>query len=233
MRLFLLLLLLPVVLAAWIAIVLAVPLPATFPPAWSDGRNLFAAITTGLLGVGGVVSIAAFTLHQLARSGSSLDETFRAEGLAPAGRLLFARQFEGSLGGRKATASLHPRFALQPWRLIVSIEARPMVRMALGRPRPLTNTRELALLPQSDLKLDGCFVHSQDQSVAQRLLDTHAFASGLGPFLATGDSVGAWEIHLDTDRVWLRIRAYHLEDSSVARWLEELGNLAEVSEASL
>lgn len=233
MRLVLLLLLMPVVLAAWIAVVLAIPLPATFPPAWSDGRNLFAAITTGLLGVGGVASIAAYAMHQLARAGSSLDETFGAKGLAPAGRLLFARQFAGTLGGRKATASLHPPFAVQPWRLMVSVEACPVVRMALGRPRPLTNTRELPLLRQSDLKLDGCFVCSQDRAAARRLLDAPAFVSGLEAFLATGDLVGAWELHLDTDRIWLRIRAYRLEDDTVSRWLEELGKMVEVTEACL
>lgn len=233
MRLVLLLLLMPVVLAAWIAITLALPLPAAFPPAWSDGRNLFAAITTGLMGVGGVTGIAAFALHELARAGSCLDETFSAEGLAPAGRLLFARQFEGALKDRKATASLHPPFALQPWRLVVSVEARPMVRMALGWPRPLTNTRELHWHPQDDLELAGCIIHSQDRATAQRLLDSPAFASGLAPFLATGDSVGAWEIHLDRDRIWLRIRAYRLEGNTVARWLKELGDLAEVTEVRL
>lgn len=231
MRLLLLLLILPIGLVVWIAISLAVPMPAPIPPAWSDGRNLFAAISTGLLGAAGVAGIAAFAFRGLLHAASCLDGTFGAMGLAPAGHRMFARHFVGLLQHREANASLHPPFAVQPWRLMVSVKAASSVRMALGKSPPLVGTRDLSWFPQDDLEFDACYVYSNDRPAAQRLLDTPTFRRALEPFLAARNLPGTWEIHVEHDRIWLRVRVYRVEEGLVSQWLEGLGNLAEICES--
>lgn len=230
MRLLLLMLILPIVLAMWVVIVLAVPLPAAFPSAWSDGRNMLAAISAGLLGIGGMVGIAGFAVGQVLRAGSSLDAAFEALGLAPAGHRAFARHFEGVLGGRRATATLHPPFQLQPWRLTVSVDARPRVRLALGKHGPLVNSCKLPRIRLDDRELEACRVHAANQESGRQMVTSPAFRSGLKFFLETLVQPGTLEIHLESERIRLRLRAYRMQEEQVRQWLEGLAQLTAACE---
>lgn len=226
MRLLLLLLLLPVALVACVLILLAAPLPSPFPPAWSNDRNTLAAIGTGLFAVACGVGIAVFAVGELLRSASCLDAIFSSLGLVRVSGRWLARCYEGSLQGRRVTVSLLPAYAVQPWRLEVSIHTKTSLRMAIGKHRPLLDGREYPRIMLDGQGWATCHIHGENRERVQQFLFDQTVKIAMGRFLAAESDTGSWEIYVQPDRVWLRLRTYRLQEESVRQWFEGLTELA-------
>ena len=92
-----LLILVPAILLLAVALLsLWLPLPGPFPAPLSRGRNLMAAVVTGVLGVGYVVGLAVYVISSVRQAGRALDPALTARGLASSSYLGAGRRYHGS-----------------------------------------------------------------------------------------------------------------------------------------
>jgi len=231
MRVFLLLLVLflfPVILFACILVGLTLPLPEPFPPALSQGRNVAVAIMTCFVGLVYVVGVGVYLIYWLTHPGVSFDRAFSTAGLDAVRHGAFASRYSGTMQGRSATATLQPAFKVQPWRLdvVISVDLPPDVRIAMGRTRPLLDCRGAPELTFADSSFAHCRIYAVNEQQARRLLEEPAVRNAAVRLLAELQTISSWEIYVQPDRIWARVRAYRVGEDRLTRWLEVLSELA-------
>ncbi len=112
----------------------------------------------------------------------------------------------------------------------MTIEAHPGIRMAIGSHRPLLDCRNAPRLLLDDTDLAKCHIHAEDQQRARHLLADQAVRSAFGQLLAELSDTNSWEVYIQPERVWARIRVYRLDEEMVVRWLDALALLAAACE---
>jgi len=95
MQIVLLILVPPILLFGFALILMWLPLPQPFPSPLSQGRNVVAAMTTGILGIGYTVALMAYVLSSIRQAGQAWDAVFTRRGLASQSYLGFGRQYHG------------------------------------------------------------------------------------------------------------------------------------------
>lgn len=227
MRLLLWLLCLPLLILAVAFCVLGIPLSEPAPPAWSGARNGVAAVLCGLVGLAAVAGTGIFVLGRIVRLGQAWDQSLESRGLARVGRRLFACHYAGLLAKRDATVDVSPPFHLQPWRLTVSLRLRSAARIAMGSHEPLLDCRGAAQITLGDDRLDACHLRS-DTPTASGLLERQDVRSLLYRIVEDLVETNSWEIYLRPDGLEARIRTYHLTETMILKWLDNLSEFAAV-----
>jgi hypothetical protein len=230
----LLLILVPVVLLlACALIVLWVPLPGPFPPPFSDGRNLLAAIVTGVLGIGTLVGLAVTVVSSFLRAGRGLDPTLAAAGLVSERYLAFGRRYRGAVDGRDVEVTALPGYGVRSPQVDLRVAAPLGFRMAVGRQRPLLDCRDCPLLNLELPEWAGLQIYAGDAQRARRLLEDPASAAALQCLMDGGKVSGLIEVYVQPARIWLRVRLQAMTGEWVQRWLDNLLALARAGERAL
>jgi hypothetical protein len=222
-----LVLVLPVLLLACALLMMGMPLPRPFPPAMSRGRNLLAAVATGMMGLGYLAGLAVYAVAHFVRAGRVLDPVLVAAGLEPQGYLLVGRQYRGVIEGREVNVTFIPAQVIQSAQLTVTVSADLATRIAIARERPVLECRGCAPLEITDPSWEGLQIVAQDEAAARRLLSD-----------PTGRAVvrrlfGGWglrELYLQPERVGLRARPRALTAAQFDQVFEDMLALAAAGE---
>ncbi len=214
------LLLLPVVLLGCAWVTMSAGLPDPLP-----------AVITGVVALLYLIGIAAFAIRHVLRAGRVLDTTFSSAGLGYSGRKGVACCYRGEMNGRSATAGLTLAFVFQPWRLEVTVGAElGGTRIALGSMRPLLDCRGAPRLDCGEPAFADVHIHAEDADAARRLLARPEVIDVLRPLIEEWSQVNSWELYVQPEQVWLRLRTYRLNEAATGRWLDGLRSLAGVCE---
>jgi len=233
LRVLLLIVVPSVLLLACALIVLWIPLPGPFPPLFSDGRNLPAAIITGVLGIGIIVGLAVHVVSSFLRAGRGLDPALEAVGLVSERYLAFGRRYRGAVDGRDVEVTSLPGYGVRSPQVDLSVAADLGFRMAVGRQRPLLDCRDCPLLNLEPPGWAGLQVYAEDAELARRLLEDPASAAALQRLMDGGETPGLVEVYVKLERIWLRVRAQAVTGEQFERWFDDLLALAEAGERAL
>ena len=227
MRIILLLLVPPLLIFGCALIMIWVPLPRPLPPALSSGRNLMAAVATGILGIGYVVGLAVYLVSSFSATGRVLDPVFASRGLASQGYMLFGRQYHGSVQGRQIDVQFMPSQGLQPAQLQVYVAADVDARVAIGTQRPLLDCRDCARIEITRPELRHLEVYAQDAAWTRMWLDRPANSAALGRLLGDPQGLGLREFYVQPDRIWLRAHpTARVTALQVGQWFDDVLALA-------
>jgi hypothetical protein len=233
LRLLLLLLIAPILLLACALISMWLPLPRPFPPALSSGRNLMAAIVTGVLGVGYLVGLTAYAILAFLRAGRVLEPVLVSEGMGSESYLMFGRRYQGELEGREVKVNYLPAQGIQPAQLNVYVEADIGTSAAIGWQRPLLDCRDCVQLEVAPAELWGLHVYAEEAKGVERLLEEAASREAVMRLLKDQKELGFRELYLQPGKVWLRARPHNIEVGLFQQWLENVLVLAESAEKVL
>jgi hypothetical protein len=207
------LLIVPIVLVICVTTAYRVPLPA----ALSGSRDLVAAISAGLLGMGYLLALAIYLLWLLRRSAQALDPVLEPLGLVGRGYAGFGRQYIGVLEGRAVEVRYFPAQAIRAARLDLVVEAQTGKRMAVGRRRPLLDCRDC---PRLDLGEAVPYqVYAQDDLAARRWFADPEVRAALDRLMR---AEGSPTLYVLPDRIWLRVQPWGVAGAEIEAWLWDL-----------
>jgi len=210
-----------VLLFCFALIVIWVPLPRPFPPALSQARNLWAAIITGVLGIGYLGGITIYLISGLLRAGRVLDPVCLPHGLIASNYGLIGRQYDGQIDGRQVQVRYTPA-RLQRALLEVHLTAQTGTRAAMGIHKPLLDCRDCARVQH-----DVLHVYAEDPGWAEQFLTAGAVETTLSHLLVDQGSIAAGELYIQPERIWFRAYLPSGDTSTlVESWLQDLLSLA-------
>jgi len=188
--------LVPIVLLFCFAlIVIWMPLPRPFPPALSQTRNLWAAVTTGILGIGYLGGLTVYLISGLLRAGQVLDPVCLPYSLIASNYGLIGRQYDGQIAGRQVQIRYTP--ARQQRALFeVYLSAQTGTRAAMGSHKPLLDCRDCARVQH-----DSLHVYAEHRGWAEQFLTAGAVEPTLSHLLVDQGSAAAGELYIQPERV--------------------------------
>lgn len=215
--------------ALWFLLILAflaVPLPHPLPAPWGMERNKIGAVLTGVAGLAYLVFLVVFVVGELDSTARPLDEAVRPLGLASGPRLPGFRTYEGQLVGRSVTLSTVPAVALQRASLTATVEARPPVRLSVGRTAPLEGCAGCRPVTLARGPLAGMVARSDDPERAAAVFSSGRAADLAAALLGDADALGNRFLHLEPSRVRLEARPTAAGLGRAGEWLRQMVELA-------
>ncbi|MBN1316740.1 MAG: hypothetical protein JXA42_14775 [Anaerolineales bacterium] len=233
MRLVLMFLLIPIVLFGVALSLMWIPLPAPLPPVSSSGRNLMAAICTGLVGLVFLVGFAVYTIDFFRQAVHKLDNAFRPPLYSSQSYMGVGRQYRGTEQGRRVEVNYIPAARLQPALLNIYIDAGSGTSAAIGKERPLLDCRDCPLVEHLSSDLDGLEIYAADPEWMRSYLDDPSTRNAVIR-LMEGKERGFRELYIQPDRIWLRSHPrYNVSAEQVRRWCDDLLALAKAAEREM
>ena len=231
----LLLILVPVVLLFACALgMMWVPLPRFFPLPLSQGRNLMAAITTGVLGIGYVTALTGYVISMFLQAGRVLDGVCASLGLTPQSYLIFGRRYHGSIRGRQVDTDFLPPRGFSPGIINIYVRADLGARIAIGQRKPLLDCRGCPRLSLDEPGLGDLQILAQEEMKARRLLADPMVRAALGRLMAGQESPGLGgtfrELYVQPDTIWFRSHPRQVTEARFRQCLDDLLSLAEAAE---
>ncbi len=212
-------------------IVLWVPLPRPLPPPASGARNLMAAATTGILGVGYLAGVLVYVFSSLAGASRALDAAFASRGLVAQGTVLTGRRYEGQVSGRQVEIRFAASVGLQPALLQIVVFAAAGTRAAVVPDGPRLDCRDCARVTQVPASLSHLQIYAEEAAWVARLLAEEGNIDTLSHLMRDQQSSGSRELYIQPDRVWLRAHpAPPVTPLDVEGWFETVLTLAEAVE---
>ncbi|MDD4029240.1 MAG: hypothetical protein PHI40_08675 [Caldisericia bacterium] len=138
-RIVLFLLGIPIFLFLLVLVVLWIPLPGLVSEPGSKERNLMAAISVGILGLGFLVALFAYLRKLLKIASHCMDEFFERKGLIVSKAYGYGRSFRGIIKGVPLEGLLLPSYYLQPWRLHVAMHKKVGFVGGISNRNPIMN----------------------------------------------------------------------------------------------
>lgn len=208
-----------------------IPLPAPFPQPASHGRNLPAAILTGILGLAWAILLIGYVINSFLSAGHLLDATFAAMGFNISSYLLAGRQYIGKFDDRKTTAHFNPGHVLQNPIFEIRVETKINQNMAIGRGRPLLGCRDCAKIESASFPLENIQIFAQDSNWARTTLNDPTISGLITRLMDESDGAGSREIYIQPGSIWLHSRpSVKFEGKNVKEFLELLLKLANIIE---
>lgn len=224
------LLVLSVLLLLGIALVLIwAPLPRPFPPALSSARNLMAAVTVGVLGLGVLAGVAALAVGQASGAGRRLGQSLAAIGLVRVRSLPLSRAYVGTLQGRSVRAGWVPGYGVRPGQFLATVEADVGLTAAVGNARPLRPTSGAVRidLPARHDWTPVVWVEADQASRLTGLLRDPPVAQALTALLSPAVPGGTRDLEIAHDHITFRARPDGVTlGRCAASWVETLVDLA-------
>jgi hypothetical protein len=231
MQLLLLIFVPPILLFGFALIVMRLPLPRPFPPPQSNGRNLMAAVTTGILGVGYMIGLAVYVISLFLQAGRDLDAVFAPYGLTSRGYLVFGRQYHGEVESRQVDVDFVPAQGQRPALLNVYVSAAAGTRVAIGGQKPLLDCANCQRVTVDEPTLDYLHILAQDAAWVHALLADPANVAALGRLLEEQETLGLRELYVQPHRIWLRAHpSPQATEPHIQQWLNDLLALAQAVE---
>jgi hypothetical protein len=226
------LLFLPIVLVFICALILLwLPLPKPFPPALSQGRNLFAAISVGILGVGYMIGLTVYLVALPIQAARELDPVFVPAGFASRSYMLFGRKYAGTYRERAFDVFYFPPQRGKPASLNVYLDVATGMRMALGQQRPLLDCRRCAAVFSNEPELAGLEMFAENESRARDLIADLDARLSLKRLLRVPADLGSREVYVQPERVWFRAYPNQLSGEQIWQWLNDLIVIASTAQS--
>ncbi|MEA3336515.1 MAG: hypothetical protein U9R25_11435 [Chloroflexota bacterium] len=229
---FLFLILAPAVVLLFVASVLVgLPLPAPFPDAGSQDRNLLAAVAVGVLGIAYLVWLTVYAVVSFRQAGQALDPALTSRGLTAQSHLGFGRKYHGRIRDRQVAMSYFPARGLRRALLDMAATASIQGRAAIGERRPLLDCANCPPVPIEGGDMGELQVFSEDPAWIQRFLAEQEHRQEILRLLGDQQGAGFRELYLQPGRIWLRGHPTpQVTASQVTQWLDDLLALAELLE---
>jgi hypothetical protein len=217
MRILILLLVLPALLALCAVTLYAIPLPVR----WSASRDLIAAVGAGLLGAGYLAGLLVYLLVFLRRASRTLDPALLPLGLVARPEFPVGRRYSGAIDEHTVQVTYRPAYALQPANLDVTVFAQLGQQLAAtaGPQRPLLDCRNCPRIEFPDLP--GMQLYAADESRARALLAHPGVQSALIRLLDAPNASGTRELYVQPDRICFRARLRMSAEQTVG-WLNDV-----------
>ncbi|MCK5848072.1 MAG: hypothetical protein KAH01_02595 [Caldisericia bacterium] len=138
-RVLIFLLVIPILILILAFVILWLPLPGLASEPGSRSRNLVAAITVGIFGLGLIVALVAYLLKVLKTASHCMDKYFLAKGLVISKAYSYGRSFHGAINDVQIEGVLLPSYYLQPWRLNVTMHKGIGFLGTLGNRKTIVN----------------------------------------------------------------------------------------------
>lgn len=231
MRTLLLILVPPVLLFGFALVMIWLPLPQPFPSSMSKGRNLMAAVTTGILGTGYLIGLAAYLISSFRQAGRVLDPVFTPRGLTSQSYLGLGRQYQGLIQGRQVDVHFTPSQGLQPALLNIYVAADLDTRVAIGEQKPLLDCTDCQRVEVNELDLSHLQVFAEETTWARGLLTEPTNRTTLSHLLDSQEEHGFREVYIQPGRIWLRAHpSSRVTEDRIRNWFDDLLTLAEAIE---
>lgn len=235
LKIILLLFAIPPVLLGVALACMAVPLPAPFPEALSRGRNVFAAVITGLVGLGGLAGLGAYTVSIFRQAGRQLEGPFVELGLKASSAMGVGRRYAGTWRGRSVKVQVMPPTAPEAGRVELEVAGAGLQRLALGGNKPLLDCSDCPRIEDLPAALATLHVRAEAPERARATLARPEVEAALVVLLqGVGPGPGAdRELYVQPTRVWLRTHTRPgPSDAAAVTWLGALVDLVVALEAS-
>jgi hypothetical protein len=225
-RLFLLLFLGPPVLLSVAILLMVISLPAPVPERLGSGRNLLAAVTTGVLALAWLVLLAWTAIRAFRSAGRAFEGIFVDMGLISRPHLLFGRRYTGQLKGWQIEAEFVPARTNWPSLLSITVPGSIGAEMVLA-PKAPVGALNLRPVPADPADLGGCGAFAPDPGDARTLLDTVS-ATVFSRLLSRQKEDGLRELHVRPNGLSLRSHPTgQVTSERIRQWVEDLLNVAE------
>lgn len=233
MRIILLILFSIVLLFGLALLLMWLPLPQPFPSPLSGGRNLLAAVITGIVGLAYLAGLVVYLVSAVRQAGQVLDPAFAAKGLTARSYLGVGRQYEGTLRGRRVRVEFMPPRVLERSLLNIYVSADLGSRAAIGAQKPLFDCRDCPRVDFEASALRPLQVYAEDEAWVRRLLSEPANGALVSRLIRARKGEGLWQIYLQPERIWLRARpSARVTGDAILEALDDLGALAGATEAT-
>jgi len=210
---------------------MAVPLPAPFPEAFSQGRNLFSAVLTGVVGLVAVGGLGAYVVSLFLRAGRSLEGPLTGIGLRAEAHMGVGRRYSGSLKGHRVQVRVLPATYPEAGRVELEVAASGLPRIALGGSRPLLDCRDCPAVPITNVGLAQLQAYAEDPDDAAAALADPRVATAVTTLVAAHVANNDRELYLQPERAWLRVHARpQPTGEQAAQWLGRLVELVQALE---
>ena len=207
-----------------------VPLPRFLPPPLSQGRNLLAAISTGILGLGYLVALSAYLISAFLGAGRALDRVCTSLGLVSYSHALFGRAYHGSVRDTEVSVDFMPARAIAPGVLNIHVRADLPVRIAIAHQPPLLDCADCPPLTLQEPNLDRLVILAEQEAEARVLLDKPTVRDTVIQLMADAESADSsgrrGELYFQPQRIWFRTHLRHIEQEQFRSYLEDLVDLA-------
>ncbi len=228
MRVAKLLLLLPAGVITLVLICYGLPLPSAFPPPWTSGRSLAAAIITTLFGFSGLVWLLASIVRGVKLSGAIMDGSLDALGLDLKTTRLFYRRYQGLVHGRAVDLMMRPAYRLEPWRIEITLKANAGINLAIGNRRPLLAGAGSSHLNYNKAPFSALSISAADHDQAICFLSDLQTIDVFNRLIESLKGSTGWEIYLQPAKLRANIRAYQFTVDQVSTWVLSLTALTEI-----
>ena len=230
----LLVILIPIViLFACVVGMMWIPLPGFLPPPLSQGRNLLAAITTGVLGMGYIVALTVYLVSAFLGAGRALERVCTSLGLVSHSYALVGRQYHGTVRGRQVSIDFMPARGFAPGVLNVYVQTNLPARIAIGHQSPLLDCANCPALVLTDPELGQLIVRTEQEAAARSLFEYPGVQAAVKRLMVrpeTGDlKPSLRELYLQPERVWFRAHPKRMGEDQLRAILDDLLDLVEAA----
>jgi hypothetical protein len=205
-----------------------IPLPQSFPPPLSKGRNLMAAIIVGILGLGDLIALTIYVVFSPLQAGRVLDPVLGPAGFTSQGYMIFGRRYTGRYRDKTFDVHYLPSQSSRPAVLDVYVGAETGTRMAIGGQRPLLDCRDCARLTASEPELADLEWFAESESRARSLIgDPQTKAAVIRLIRESPESA---DLYVQPTRVWFRAHLRQLPEERVWQWFDDISIVASAAE---
>lgn len=211
--------------------VIAVPLPAGFPPAFAKSRSAVAAAVVGPVAAVWMVVFVVYVVRSFLNAGAGMDGAFAARGFAAERYMGFGRRYRGIVDGRTVDVTFVPARASQTPVLQIGVTASATASMAVGRGRPLLSCRDCAQIAAPYPEFSGLDLYASDPAWAARLLAAPTVRSAIARQFDPAVFGGSTEFYVEPDRILLYVRSSSVSPDASLAAARDLAQLAHACEA--
>jgi hypothetical protein len=188
--------------------------------------GLYFAIAFGVFGLLGLAMLLVFLLRLVARAGQMLDPMLTEMGLQAEAHLLVGRRYRGEYAGRAIDIEFMPAQWNRRALLNIRLAATVGTRMAFFHKGPLLDCADCPpVLPEAG-DLAEWSVRAEDPDRARGVLGREDCRAALRQLS------GSRDVYVQSEQVWLRVRANRIDAASLRAWMDGLTALADCMEWS-
>jgi hypothetical protein len=224
------LLLLPPVLLFGLALGLMwVPLPQPFPELLSADRSLIAAVTTGILGLGYLISVGFYVVARFRKASQGMDPIFTEKGLMPGPYMLFGRRYTGFINQIPVDVNFLPGRGVQRDLLNIYLTVNIGIRFAIATGKTLLDCRDCPQIMVEYPEFNGLRIFSNDGTWLNNLLKISLVRTHLSNIMEDQSVKGLREVYFMPGKIWLRaLPTSRVMAGDITEWLDSLTILARI-----
>ena len=224
LKIFFLILVIPVLIIATMTVTYFIPLPGIL----EDSRELIGAITSGIVSFLYLVFLAIYTIYSFRKAGRKFDRVLSGYGLTKKSFRYFGKSYSGIIKSRRVAVEYFPPRAIQKALLNIYLYGDIKLKAVVSRGKPVQDAREY-----SETSVDpgyGFNVYTKNSDKIQGLFTNERFIEVLGCILRNCKGRQTLQVYFQEKRIYLRCRFSEILDEDLKIYMDSLEVLAEIIE---